>query len=194
MDHGQRPDDRSSPRRIEVRPGAARGAQPSGGVRLGKMTPYQPTPQPREAATAEGLRQPRQGFDLGQAKPQVSPHKEEADRARLRKLLFAAGGAIVVVIALGVILGSSANKGVILTNEDQKLLSNYKTYLKKKGASADAASAKAGEVERRLKAYRWALSVGERRSAEDEYTSLLLMDKDTGSPLYQYCVKELKQQ
>ena len=194
MNQGQRPDDPSTPRRIEVHPGVARGAEAAGGVRLGRRLPYQPAPAPAQAPPPEAMRQPREGWDLGQAKPQGDAQKDAARKAGLRKLLIAVGVVFVVVIALALILGPSGSKGVILTRDDQQLLNDYRAYLKKSGLPAEEVETKAGGAEKRMKAYRWAASVGESRSAEEEYRSLLLMDNDRSSPLYVYCVEKLKRQ
>jgi hypothetical protein len=198
MNHGQRPQDeypdrsQQSPRRIEVNPAAGHGPEP-GDMRPGaRRMSYQAAHLTAQPTQPGEIRQPTPGWDLGQPKPHADASKGLASKGSMRTILIAGGGIVVIMLALSILLASSGDRGVMLTKADQQVLSDYRKYLSKANPPPADADSKVGQVEQRLKAFRWAASLGDKHRAEQEYERLLLMDSDRSSPLYRYCVANLR--
>lgn len=187
----------TAPRRITVPEAAAnRFGGTSGGAAgsriLGRPSPL-PGETPHAAAEETDAARVRPGFELGNKRPAVSGADEQAQKASRRKLMIGVGVGIVLVLFLLMLLMPAGEKGAFLTSADQEMMRQYRDYLIQYNQHPQGSDieTRIKDVERHLKAYRWAASVGEKKQAEREFDTLLLMDSDRNSPLYSYCVKKL---
>jgi len=97
---------------------------------------------------------------------------------------------LLVVALLFAPSGVSSAEGIA----NERLLAQYTKYLETKGdTSGSRINEKRKEAITRLQAVAWAKAVGDDSKLETELTSLLFLDDDKSSPLYQYSVSQLKE-
>ncbi len=74
-----------------------------------------------------------------------------------------------------------------------RLVAQYTKYLESRNGSGIDIAARQKDVVARLQAVEWAKAIGDKPTLENELTTLMFLDNDKSSPLYQYSVAELKQ-
>jgi hypothetical protein len=105
-------------------------------------------------------------------------------------LMVAAGAMVLLVVAL-LLRPSTGSSAEALANE--RLVSQYTKYLEtKQAANGVDVAERRKDVVARLQAVAWAKAVGDKKALENELTTLMFLDNDKSSPLYQYSVTQLK--
>lgn len=134
----------------------------------------------------------QRGFTIG---PEVPANLSAAKTSKTSVqpwILFVAGGAIVLLLVALLLMPAS-------TSSDQsqatgRLVTQYMKYLESRtGATGIDAAARQKDVVARLQAVEWAKAIGDKKTLENELTTLMFLDNDKSSPLYQYSVAQLKQ-
>ncbi len=145
---------------------------------------------PRATSPAQAASDAHRGFTLG--KKHVAPAAAEAPKRLVQPwILFVAGGALLLLVVALLLRPSGVSNAE--GTADQKVLAQYTKYLEtKKGANGINIEERRKEVTTRLQAVSWAKAVDDKAALENELTSLLFLDDDKSSPLYEYSVKELK--
>ncbi len=142
------------------------------------------------AATAPAPADINRGFTFGK-KPTVEKSSGASKRAVQPWILVLAGVALVLLVVALLFRPSGVSSAEGLANE--RLLAQYTKYLETKGdTSGSVVDEKRKEAISRLQAVAWAKAVGDDSKLETELTSLLFLDNDKSSPLYQYSVSQLK--
>lgn len=146
------------------------------------------TADPASAQTAATL---DRGFSLGR-KSNVSVPSTTSKTTVQPWIIMVAGGALILLAVALLLRPSTTGSAEALANE--RLLNQYTKYLEAKGVSnSSEISEKRKGVVNRLQAVAWARAVDDRAALEKELTTLLFLDDDKNSPLYQYSVTQLKQ-
>ena len=185
------PPRRHDPRRIAVPEPA--DPERSRGRRLKLGTPTRATvPEPESEDTAVNSSVHR-GFKLGGAeRTAIEPNKSASKAGVQPWILVVAGGAMLLLLVALLLRPSSPSSSEAAAND--RLLRQYTQYLETKNPKGTIdVPARQREVVGRLQAVAWAKAVGDRSALENELRSLLFMDDDKNSPLYQYSVSQLKQ-
>jgi hypothetical protein len=143
------------------------------------------------AATPPTASDINRGFTFGK-KPNVAA-APSASKHTVQPWILVLAGVAVVLLLVALLFrpsGVSSAEGV----ENERLLAQYTKYLETKGdTSGSVVNEKRKEAVSRLQAVAWAKAVGDNSKLETELTSLLFLDNDKSSPLYQYSVSELKE-
>jgi len=199
MRPGQRPPEdppesarSSTARRIVVPNARAREETDAPAVRFGRVSNQRQaeTPQPPETVGADTM---RRGFRLGGAKSSAKAQSPETLKKSRKWTYILAAGALLLLL-LSTYFSSSGDSGVGLTPDDRSCLAKYHNYLSKQEPHLKESdiNLQIKMAEDGIKAYRWDKAVGENARAEEELKKLLLMDKTTQSPLYDYCMNTLR--
>ena len=143
------------------------------------------------AAPAPATSDINRGFTFGK-KPNVRSSSSASKRAVQPWILVLAGVAVVLLLVALLFRPSGVSSAEGLANE--RLLAQYTKYLETKGdTTGPVVDEKRKEAISRLQAVAWAKAVGDNSKLESELTSLLFLDDDKSSPLYQYSVSQLKE-
>lgn len=106
--------------------------------------------------------------------------------------MVAVGALLLLGVAL--ILRTAGGGGSAQARANDRLVNEYTKYLETKGSlSSSQIAERRKDLVERLQAVAWARAVDDRIALEKELTSLLFLDDDKTSPLYQYSVTQLKQ-
>ena len=146
---------------------------------------------PKITAPAQTSPTLERGFRLG-GKP-TAPAKSNASKPTVQPWIIMVGvGALLLLIVALLLRPSSASSALARANE--RLVNEYTKYLESKGSlSSTQIAEKRKDLVSRLQAVAWAKAVDDRTVLEKELTTLLFLDEDKTSPLYQYSVNQLKQ-
>lgn len=189
-------------------PGPAKRVAP-GRMTLGSMTRREAPPTPRPAAPTATAATAPAGAPSAEAQaeetarkrgwswkrpPLDAMQKAAAKKVSPRTLVLGVAALVAAVVLLGMLFGGSREKGVIMTPAEQKMMNDYRNYLARNGYSEAQITDREREVERRIKAAKLAMTVGEEGKANGEFRVLLLKDNDRQSPLYKYCIEQFKKQ
>ena len=143
------------------------------------------------ATTAPAPADINRGFTFGK-KPTVEKASSGAKPTVQPWILVLAGIAVVLLVVALLFAPSGASSAEAIANE--RLLAQYTKYLESKGdTSGPRVDEKRKEAITRLQAVAWAKAVGDDSKLETELNSLLFLDDDKSSPLYQYSVTQLKE-
>jgi hypothetical protein len=134
----------------------------------------------------------QRGFTIGPEMPADLPAAKTSKTSVQPWILFVACGAIVLLLVAFLLSPSSTSSGQ--SEGTARLLAQYTKYLESKnGATGIDIAARHRNVVGRLQAVEWAKAIGDRKTLENELTTLMFLDNDKSSPLYQYSVAQLKQ-
>jgi hypothetical protein len=134
----------------------------------------------------------QRGFAIGPEAPADLPAAKASKTSVQPWILFVAGGAIVLLLLALLFMPASTS-----SNQSQataRLLAQYTKYLESRnGTTGIDVAARKKDVIARLQAVEWARAIGDKKTLENELTTLMFLDNDKSSPLYQYSVAQLKQ-
>lgn len=143
------------------------------------------------ATTAPAPSDINRGFTFGK-KPNVEKSTAASKRTVQPWILVLAGFAVLLLVVA--LLVRLPGVGSAERNANERLLAQYTKYLETKGdTSGSLVDEKRKEAITRLQAVAWAKAVGDNSKLETELNSLLFLDDDKSSPLYQYSVTQLKE-
>jgi hypothetical protein len=143
------------------------------------------------AAPAEDSSDLDRGFRLGRKKNVPAKSKSSKTGVQPWIIMVAVGALLLLVVAL---LLRTAGGGSAQARANERLVTEYTKYLETKGSlSSSQIAERQKDLVGRLQAVAWAKAVDDRIALEKELTSLLFLDDDKSSPLYQYSVTQLKQ-
>lgn len=161
------------------------------GRRLVLGTPTRTTTTAPTATWSDANSTVHRGFTLGR-KSAADTRPANSKTGVQPWILIVAGGALVLLVVALLLRPSATGSAEGIANE--RLLAQYTKYLQAKGVTNDSELAeRKKDVVGRLQAVAWAKAIGDKTALQSELNTLLFLDNDKSSPLYQYSVTQLKQ-
>jgi hypothetical protein len=129
---------------------------------------------------------PNSGYAIDPASQAVAGQSNQTSSFGVRpSVLLIVFGALFLFLVSSL---TSSNKTDSLRSEIPQVLKDYGNYLKNNN-NADQVSTRLEEVKQALERAAFFYESGDKKNAQTDLANLMLLDSDTRSPLYKYCVK-----